>query len=153
MYIYQRIFTAVQRNSLRSSLKQLAFCDLALFNKWDIIRCCRTSHTSASTSWQTVTYDGPVRKSRTTVGISTSTGIFTCAIKGAYKFEFAAMKVGFSFSKIVCIQQYNVIPFHHSRMLPTLPISDCSKMDQSKKRCTATTVNIIKLFTLQQSWS
>ena len=46
-----------------------------------------------------MTYDN-VRKSPetgdgTSDGISTSTGIFTCAIKGVYKFEFVAEKVSF----------------------------------------------------------
>ena len=58
---------------------------------------CRTSITSSSSGWNTVTYS-QVRKSPTTGdgspdGISASTGVFTCAIKGAYKFDFQGEKV------------------------------------------------------------
>ena len=71
---------------------------------------------SSPSGWKTVTYGGQIRKSPTTGdgspdGISTSTGIFTCAIKGAYKFEFAAEKVGFLLKCSKELGKYVVIPF------------------------------------------
>merc|ERR1712008_113444 len=56
----------------------------------------QTSITSSSSGWNTVTYS-QVRKSPNTGdgspdGISAFTGIFVCAIKGAYKFDFQGEK-------------------------------------------------------------
>ena len=59
--------------------------------------CCRTSITSSSSGWNTVTYSqvrkSPMTGNGTPDGISASTGIFVCAIKGAYKFDFQGEKV------------------------------------------------------------
>jgi len=81
----------------------------------------RTTSTSISTSgaWTKVTYD-QVRKSSTTGdgssddGISTSTGIFVCAIKGAYKFDFQAGKYPGKAGYIRLIKNGTIQKYHQT---------------------------------------
>ena len=77
------------------------------FAKWNL-HYCRTTHTSSSSGWITVTYD-KIRKSPTTGdgssdGISPSAGIFICGLKGAYHFYFHAEKVNFLRVEIIITQ-------------------------------------------------
>jgi len=72
----------------------------------------RTSMDGWTDGWITITYND-VKKSSTTGdgspdGISTSTGIFICAIKGAYKFDFAAVKYYSKSGNIRLMQNGNV---------------------------------------------
>ena len=65
-----------------------------------MISDCRTGHFDASgPSFEIVTYD---EKEGSLAGLSAmdiASGMFTCSVKGAYKFDFGAAKVCLSISK------------------------------------------------------